>query len=81
VVDAWEFLALTASRVLGGPINDLSLLLLDLPPFTAHEQAIVLAVLVHIDMAWTSEDPLPIPALVARVKQFAHGHLRPLFSL
>jgi hypothetical protein len=32
VSDAWEYLALAASRVIGGPINDLHLLLLDLPP-------------------------------------------------
>jgi hypothetical protein len=84
VSDAWEYLALTASRIIGGPINDLHLLLLDLPPFTAYEQSIVLAVLAHIDLAWSSRDsdePLQIPALVARVKFFAHGHLRPLFSL
>jgi hypothetical protein len=84
VSDAWECLTLAASTALGGPINNLHLLLLNLPPFTFHEQAVVLAVLAHIDLAWSSRDtayPLPIPALVAHVKFFAHGHLRPLFSL
>jgi hypothetical protein len=69
VADAWEVLALASTRALCGPLPDLHLLLLNLP-IHPNEQAVVLAVLAHIELAWRLRDlpdPIPPQQLVARL--------------
>jgi hypothetical protein len=79
----WEVLALASARALGGPLPNLHLLLLNLP-IHPNEQAVVLAVLAHIELAWRLRDlpdPIPPQQLVARIAALAHDHLRSLFNL
>jgi hypothetical protein len=58
------------------------LLYLDLLLHQPHVATIVLAVLAHIDLTWTTRDThghIPPAALYARVKFLAHDHLRSIF--
>jgi hypothetical protein len=84
VRDAWDCLFFAAARALGGPLPDLHLLFLHFPLHYPHENAIVLAVLAHMELVWLRRDvdgPIAPAVLKARVNFLAHGPVRSLFSL
>jgi hypothetical protein len=81
VAAAWDGLAAAAGRALGGPIPDDHLLHLHLPMLPG-ELAVVLAVVVYVEMVWTTRDdppPFNVAAYTAAVKANAKPHLPSIF--
>jgi hypothetical protein len=83
IADAWECLAAAAGRVLGGPLPDGHLLRLHLP-IHPRELPVVLAVVVFVDIAWTTRDdlePLSAAAYRSAVRASVQPHLPSIFQL